>query len=171
MVPDSVRKRQGRSLGHGGSQWLARKLCRERLTIKPGYEFGYLIGATTSDATVGENYVSLVVNDQEFAQRCAVCLTAATGLPARLGLSVSANVPFLAALAQVVGARFTPVQGRASHLVVADGWPSRGTSAWVEVRDVHLRRTDGTKPFTLYDFRLAPYPSFLVNGHLAREPW
>jgi GTP cyclohydrolase I len=33
----------------------ARKLRRERLTIKPGYEFGYMLGANCSDGTVGKN--------------------------------------------------------------------------------------------------------------------
>ncbi|WP_424854423.1 hypothetical protein [Streptomyces sp. SAI-170] len=237
----------------------ARKLCRERLTITPGYEFGYLLGATCSDGTVGENYVSLVVNDRGFAERYARCLTAATGLGARLEpvtrpsgylqrpvpgfrvrvvssyladlmrqyvggdahhmrqrfprvvlrdretfdgfldgyadgdgcritgwsgrMLVSANVPFLAELARVVGARFTPSVGVASRLAIADSWPSRGTfeperhrlglveSTWVEVRDVRLRRAEGNKPFTLYSYRLDPYPGFLVNGHLARQPW
>ncbi|MGP3686916.1 hypothetical protein ACTVZO_19770 [Streptomyces sp. IBSNAI002] len=32
----------------------ARKLCRERLSIQPGYQFGYLVGATCSDGTVGK---------------------------------------------------------------------------------------------------------------------
>jgi hypothetical protein len=27
------------------------------------------------------------------------------------------------------------------------------------------------KPFTLYSYRLDPHPGFLVNGHLARQPW
>lgn len=62
----------------------ARKLRRERLTIKPGYEFGYMVAANCSDGTVGKNYVSLVVNDEGFASRYAACLTAATGLPVRL---------------------------------------------------------------------------------------
>ncbi|GAA2519643.1 hypothetical protein GCM10010276_82130 [Streptomyces longisporus] len=53
------------------------------MTIKPGYEFGYMIGANCADGTVGRNYVSLVVNDEGFASRYAACLTAATGLPAR----------------------------------------------------------------------------------------
>jgi GTP cyclohydrolase I len=237
----------------------ARKLCRERLTITPGYEFGYLIGATCSDGTVGKNYVSLVVNDRGFAERYARCLTASTGLGARLEpvtrpsgylqrpapgyrvrvvssyladlmrqyvggdahhmrqrfprvvlrdretfdgflegyvdgdgcriaswpgrVIVSANVPFLAEVAHVVGARFTPRVGVASHLIIADSWPSRGTfkperhrldlaeSTWVEVRDVRLRRAEGSKPFTLYSYRLDPHPGFLVNGHLARQPW
>ncbi|WP_246101437.1 hypothetical protein [Streptomyces cyaneus] len=238
----------------------ARKLCRERLTIKPGYEFGYMLGANCSDGTVGKNYVSLVVNDEGFALRFAACLTAATGLPARLEavtrpsgylqrdapgfrvrvvssyladlmrqyvggdahhmrqrfprvvlrdsetfegfldgytdgdgfrpktwaarMLVSSNAAFLSELAQVVGAKFTPRgNGLASHLVVADSWPSRGTfkpeqhplglaeATWVEVRDVRLRRAESPKPFTLYSYRLDPYPGFLVNGHLARQPW
>ncbi|WP_240450117.1 hypothetical protein [Streptomyces sp. S1] len=62
----------------------ARKLCRERLTIKPGYEFGYFVGATCADGTVGKNYVSLIVNEERFAARYAAALTACTGLPARL---------------------------------------------------------------------------------------
>ncbi|WP_327254274.1 hypothetical protein [Streptomyces sp. NBC_01244] len=62
----------------------ARKLCRRRLEIRSGYEFGYLVGATCSDGTVGTNYVSLIVNDEGFASRYAACLTAATGLTARL---------------------------------------------------------------------------------------
>jgi GTP cyclohydrolase I len=238
----------------------ARKLCRERLTVTPGYEFGYMIGANCSDGTVGKNYVSLVVNDEGFASRYASCLAAATGLSARLEavtrpsgylkrdvsgfrvrvvssyladlmrqyaggdahhmrqrfprvvlrdpetfegfldgytdgdgyrskrwrgrLLVSANVPFLSELAHVVGARFTPAAHRsASHLVVADSWPSRGTftpeqhplqlkeSTWAEVRRVRLRGAESPKPFTLYSYRLDPYPGFLVNGHLARQPW
>lgn len=42
----------------------ARKLCRRRLVIRPGYDFGYVVGATCADGTVGKNYVSLVVNDE-----------------------------------------------------------------------------------------------------------
>ncbi|WP_244291234.1 hypothetical protein [Streptomyces subrutilus] len=62
----------------------ARKLCRERLSIQPGYQLGYLVGATCSDGTVGKNYVSLVVNDEAFAAKYALAVTVATGLPARL---------------------------------------------------------------------------------------
>ncbi|GHF76416.1 hypothetical protein GCM10018783_53320 [Streptomyces griseosporeus] len=238
----------------------ARKLCRERLTVRPGYDLGYLVGATCSDGTVGKNYVSLVVNDRAFAERYAKSLLGATGLAARVQavvrpsgylqreapgfrvrvvssyladlmrqytggdahhqrqrfprvvlhdrdtfegfldgytdgdgfrskrwsgrVLVSANVPFLAELAGVIGARFTPrTAGLASHLVVVDNWPSRGTfrpdrhplelieSSWTEVREVRPRRAAGTKPFTLYSYRLEPYPDFLVHGHLARQPW
>lgn len=237
----------------------ARKLCRTRLTVRPGHELGYLIGATCADGTVGKNYVSLVVNDEAFAVRYAACLTAAVGLPAQLErvtrpsgylrrdvpgfrvrvvssyladlmrqyvggdanhkrqgfprvvlrdretfegfldgytdgdgyrsrawsgrLLVSANVPFLTDLAQVVGARFTPrTNGLASHLVVVDSWPSQGTfhaeqhplqlreSRWTQVHEVRPRTTLN-KPFTLYSYRLDPHPGFLVNGHLVRQPW
>ncbi|WP_234329831.1 hypothetical protein [Streptomyces viridochromogenes] len=229
------------------------------MTIKPGYELVYLIGANCADGSVGKDYVSLVVNDEVLATRYAACLTAATGLPARLEavtrpsgylqravpgfrvrvvssylsdlmrqyvggdahhmrqrfprvvlgdretlegcldgytdgdgfrsksrsgrLLVSGNVPFLSELAKVVGARFTPrTNGLASHLVVADGWTSRGPSdpsstpcnsespAGPRFHDVR-RRTTVNKPFTLYSYRLDPHPGFLVNGHLARRPW
>jgi GTP cyclohydrolase I len=98
-------------------------------------------------------------------------------------LLVSSNVPFLSELSEVIGARFTPrTNGMASHLVVVDRWPSRGMfkperhplqlreSSWVQVREVR-HRAAGSKPYTLYAFRLAPRSSFLVNGHLARQPW
>lgn len=101
--------------------------------------------------------------------------------PARV--LVSANVPFLMELAQIVGARFTPrTDGKASKLLVADSWPSRGTfkpeqhslqlreAAWSQVHQVR-RRIAKDKPFTLYSYRLDPHPGFLVNGHLARQPW
>ncbi len=239
----------------------ARKLCRERPTIKPGYEFGYFVGATCADGTVYKNYVSLIVNDEKFASRYAAALTASTGLPARLeavtrpsgylkrdlpGFRVrvvssylsdamrhyvggdahhmrqgfprvvlrdpvtfqgfldgyidgdgcdlkhgwgrtitSGNAPFLTELAQVIGARFTPSKkpGLVSHLYVSNRWESRGTftpehhpidppeSSWVQVHEVRPRPALGAKPFTFYSYKLAPYPTFLVNGHLAREPW
>ncbi|MFJ8213897.1 hypothetical protein [Streptomyces sp. NPDC096033] len=237
----------------------ARKLCRERLSVVPGYQLGYLVGATCSDGTVGKNYVSLVVNDETFAEKYAQSLTAATGLPSRLeavtrpsgylgrdvpGFRVrvvssyladllrqyvggdahhmrqrfprvvlrdletfkgfldgyedgdgcrirrwparaliSSNVPFLAELADIIGARFTPrPKGQASRLVVADSWPRRGTfrteahplqlveSAWVEVTAVEAR-PPSRKPTTVYGFRLDSQPTFLVNGHLVRTPW
>ncbi|MDT0470279.1 hypothetical protein RM764_46585, partial [Streptomyces sp. DSM 41699] len=61
----------------------ARKLCRQRLTFRMGYAFGYFVGATCADGTVGKNCVSLVVNDEAFATRYARSLTEATGLEAR----------------------------------------------------------------------------------------
>ncbi|WP_257137362.1 hypothetical protein [Streptomyces sp. st115] len=228
----------------------ARKLCRERLTFRMGYAFGYFVGATCADGTVGRNYVSLVVT------RYARSLTEATGLEARLqpvvrpsgylgrdvpgfrvrvvssyladalrqyaggdahhmrqafprvvlrdrevfdgfldGYAdgdgcrakhwagrtlVSANVPFLVDLAEIIGARFTPARkGLASHLVVVDRWAARGTfrpehhdadpveADWVTVESVRPRPAPG-KPFTLYGYRLRPHPTFLVNGHLVR---
>ncbi|MFI8963592.1 hypothetical protein ACIGO8_15935 [Streptomyces sp. NPDC053493] len=238
----------------------ARKLHRERFAIRPGYEFGYFVGATCADGTVGKNYVSLVVNEEHFATRYATALTACTGLPARLEavsrpsgylkrnlrgfrvrvvssfladamrhyvggdahhmrqrfprvvlrdvdtfsgfldgyvegdgcrikqwsgrMIVSANVPFLADLALIIGARFTPSRrGLASQLCISDRWQDRGTfsperhrldppeRSWVQVREVRPRPAAGAKPFTFYSYRLAPHPTFLVNGHLVREPW
>ncbi|MFJ5138026.1 hypothetical protein [Streptomyces sp. NPDC088707] len=237
----------------------ARKLRRERPAIRPGYEFGYLVGATCADGTVGKNYVSLVVNEERFAARYATALTSCTGLPARLeavtrpsgylkrdlpGFRVrvvssylsdalrhyvggdahhmrqrfprvvlrdldtfegfldgyiegdgcrlkhwngrmiaSANAAFLAELAPIIGARFTPKAHGASQLCVSDRWRTRGTFTpeyhpvrppeftWIKVQEVRPRPALGAKPFTFYSYRLAPYPTFLVNGHLVREPW
>ncbi|MFF6775305.1 hypothetical protein ACFY8W_17290 [Streptomyces sp. NPDC012637] len=241
----------------------ARKLCRERLTIRPGYEFGYFVGATCADGTVHKNYVSLIVNAEDFAVRYAAALRACTGLAARVEavsrpsgylkrdvagfrvrvvssylsdlvrqyvsgdphhmrqrfprvvlrdvetfrgfmdgyvdgdgcrvtwgnyegrVVVSANVPFLREWAPIIGAQFTPeaVPGRASRLYIADRWPSRDTfrpeehplqlreSSWVQVREVRPRPALGAKPFTFYSYKLSPHPTFLVNGHLVREPW
>lgn len=68
-----------------------RKLCRERLTFRMGYAFGYFVGATCADGTVGKNYVSLVVNDEAFATRYARCLTEATAW--KQGFSSSCGPP------------------------------------------------------------------------------
>ncbi|MGW9369411.1 hypothetical protein ACWGVR_05260 [Streptomyces xanthophaeus] len=236
----------------------ARKLNRQRLSVRPGYPLGYLVGATCSDGTVGRNYVSLVVNEEAFAAKYADALTAATGLAARLEavtrpsgylgrdvpgfrvrvvssyladllrqyvggdahhmrqafprvvladeetfggfldgyedgdgcriarwparVLVSSNVPFLAEIAEIVGARFTPRKdGLASHLIVADSWPKRGTfrpeqhrvdldeSQWAEVSAV-VPRPPSVKPYGLYGFTLAPHRGFLVQGHLVSAP-
>jgi GTP cyclohydrolase I len=62
-------------------EWTSpRSLCRRRFTPIVGYELGYSIGAVCSDGTVGERSLSLVVNDQEFAQRFAGCLSRAFGV-------------------------------------------------------------------------------------------
>lgn len=62
----------------------ARKLCRNRWKPKFGYDFGYVIGATCSDGTVAERYVSLVVNDRDFAKKYAESLYRAFGIEAKL---------------------------------------------------------------------------------------
>ncbi len=49
----------------------ARKLRRGRPDITFGYELGYMIGAVCADGTVGKNYISLVVNDEQFAKKFA----------------------------------------------------------------------------------------------------
>jgi hypothetical protein len=96
----------------------------------------------------------------------------------------SADVPFLVELAQVIGARFTPSKrGLPSQLYVSNRWVDRCTfvpehhridppeSSWVQVSEVRPRPALGTKPVTFYSYRLEPHPTFLVNGHLVREPW
>ncbi|GAA2405709.1 hypothetical protein GCM10010191_12010 [Actinomadura vinacea] len=235
-----------------------RKLCRERPRLTYGYDFGYMIGAICADGTVGKNYVSLVVNDVEYAKKFAEALWRATDFDARLepvsrpsgftGLPtpgyrvrvvssyladlmrqfvggdahhmrqrfprvvlrdtetfhgfldgyidgdgcrsktsngatiVSGNVPFLADLAQVVGARFTPRTDRASALWVADSWVRRHgfkaeydvpstllESEWAKVLEVRPIHAEGTKPYTVYSFKCEPHPTFLISGHLTHN--
>jgi hypothetical protein len=96
-------------------------------------------------------------------------------------VATSGNVPFLAELSEVIGARFTPRTDIISKLYIADSWMRRHgfrqeshrtdliESRWVPVEEVRPVHTDGTKPFTVYSFTCEPHPTFLVSGHLAHN--
>ena len=62
----------------------ARKLCRRRPEVRIGYEFGYMVGTVCADGTVGKNYVSLVVNDHQYAKRFAEAVLLCTGMGASI---------------------------------------------------------------------------------------
>ena len=59
-------------------------LHRQRRPPKPGYSFGYALGAIFSDGTVAPRYVSLVVNSKDFAARYAAAMVEAFGCSAKL---------------------------------------------------------------------------------------
>jgi GTP cyclohydrolase I len=66
-------------------EWTApRSLCRPRHAPTVGYDFGYAVGAICADGTVSQRYVSLVVNDQEYAKRFAVSMERAFNVRAEL---------------------------------------------------------------------------------------
>jgi GTP cyclohydrolase I len=66
-------------------EWTApRSLCRPRYAPTVGYDFGYAVGAICADGTVSKRYVSLVVNDEEFAKRFAVSSERAFGVTTQL---------------------------------------------------------------------------------------
>jgi GTP cyclohydrolase I len=66
-------------------EWTApRSLCRPRYAPNVGYEFGYTVGAVCSDGTVAKRYLSLVVNDRDFAKRFAVAAERSFGVRAEL---------------------------------------------------------------------------------------
>jgi len=235
-----------------------RSLNRRRLVVRPGRDFGYWLGAVCADGTVGRNYVSLVVNSEEYAKKFAAALEASLCIVARVEavsrpsgftgrempgyrvrivssyladlvrqyvggdanhlrqrfprvvlrdrdsfegfvdgyadgdgcrvknrpgrLIISANAPFLADLATVIGARFTPRTDAASALYVADRWFAKHgfraeydhesrlvESTWVKVLDVRRVETDGSKPFTVYSYQCSPHPTFLISGHLTHN--
>ena len=75
--------REARDVAGGFIEWThPRHLSRTRPRMRYGYEFGYWLGAVCSDGTVGKNYVSLVVNDVEFAKKFAETLRWSTGFAA-----------------------------------------------------------------------------------------
>jgi GTP cyclohydrolase I len=66
-------------------EWTApRSLHRPRYAPAVGYDFGYAIGTICADGTVSKRYVSLVVNDQEYAKRFAFSMERAFGVHAEL---------------------------------------------------------------------------------------
>jgi GTP cyclohydrolase I len=66
-------------------EWTApRSLCRPRYAPTVGYDFGYAVGTICADGTVSERYVSLVVNDHEYAKRFAVSMERAFKVRAEL---------------------------------------------------------------------------------------
>ena len=76
-----VKDLEGRSV-----EWTPpRSLCRSRYRPMPNYSFGYSVGAMAADGTVGNRYLSLVVNEQEFAERFACHLRSSFGVETRLG--------------------------------------------------------------------------------------
>jgi GTP cyclohydrolase I len=66
-------------------EWTApRSLRRPRYAPTVGYDFGYAVGAICADGTVSNRYVSLVVNDADYAKRFAVSLERAFGVSTQL---------------------------------------------------------------------------------------
>ncbi len=57
-----------------------RSLCRTRYQPKMGYPLGYATGAIFSDGSVRDRYISMVVNDREFASKFAQAMEVAFGI-------------------------------------------------------------------------------------------
>jgi GTP cyclohydrolase I len=141
-------------------EWTApRSLRRPRHIPSVGYEFA--VGANCADGTVSERYISLVVNDEEYAKRFAVAMERAFGVTTRL----------------------EPVERPSGYLKrpVADSWMRRHgfgreshrsdliESRWVPVEDVRPIHANGKEPFTVYSFTCEPHPTFLISGHLGHN--
>ncbi len=62
----------------------AKKLCRDRWRPSLGYDFGYVVGTVCADGTVADRYVSLVVNDRDYAKKFAESLHRAFGIDAKV---------------------------------------------------------------------------------------
>lgn len=95
---------------------------------------------------------------------------------------ISANLGFLQELGRVLGTE--PKSGSRPgvwQLYVSRHWPEKGwygrpgfqredvqllppDGDWVEIEQISRVEAEGTKPFRVYSFRCAPYPTFLVGG-------
>jgi GTP cyclohydrolase I len=93
---------------------------------------------------------------------------------------ISSNMGFLEELAAVAGTHVSPVRSGIGKVYISREWhraaygrrgfvpievpllPEEG--GWVEVAEVRHVRAEGTKPFTVYSFQCAPWPTFLVGG-------
>jgi GTP cyclohydrolase I len=163
---------EARDVGGTFIEWTpARSLARSRWQPIRGYDLGYVIGTVCADGSVGPRSISLVVNDGDGCR--------SKTSPGRT--VVSANVPFLEDLAQVIGARFSPRERTASHLYIADSWLRRHgfsqeshrtdliESRWVKVESVRPVTADRAKPYTVYSFTCEPHPTFLIAGHLTHN--
>jgi GTP cyclohydrolase I len=76
---------EARDVAGTSIEWThARKLCRDRPSRAIGRDFGYMIGAVCADGTVGENYISLIVNDFAHARKFAFAVLDSTDFDARI---------------------------------------------------------------------------------------
>jgi GTP cyclohydrolase I len=98
---------------------------------------------------------------------------------------VSANRPFLDDLAQYLGTHVAEAPDGCARVYVSSRWDRAGwygrhgfhqeTEFYVPVDSAHVTVVEvrplpaGRKPHTVYTFRCAPYPTFLVAGHLTHN--
>ena len=81
MTPDGWRDAGDLRPGDKLQTFPTRQLCQERYIVQEGYELGYSLGSIGSDGSVQDGRrISLVVNDEAFANRFAHCLRMAFGV-------------------------------------------------------------------------------------------
>ena len=169
-----------------------RQLWRKRFDPEPGHDFGYAIGACCADGTVAPRYVSLIVNEKDFALRFAGAVRDAFGVQTKVeavsrpsgytGRDTPGFRVRVEEVADIIGARSTQnKKGLASNLYIRDSWIRKHgfapedhrtnlvESRWVKVEEVQPIRAAGNKPYTVYSLTCGPYPTFLVEGHLTHN--
>jgi GTP cyclohydrolase I len=99
---------------------------------------------------------------------------------------ISSNLAFLEELGEVVGSRPVKVRSGIAKLYVSDRWHQNGwfgrrgfvpspdsydlrDSQHIRLEDVAALHADGRKPYTVYTFTCAPYPTFCVTGVLTHN--
>jgi GTP cyclohydrolase I len=81
MTPDGWRDAGDLRPGDKLQTFPTRRLCQERYIVQEGYELGYALGSIGSDGSVQDGRrISLVVDDEAFADRFAHCMRMAFGI-------------------------------------------------------------------------------------------
>jgi GTP cyclohydrolase I len=178
-------------------EWTApHSLWRTRYPPRVGYPLGYAIGAVFSDGSVGDaNYLRqrfprVILNSHDCMRGFIDGYVDGDGFRLKNAdgsMVISANVPFLREMAEVIDARFTPSKNPSgSHLYISNRWDKPGwfmkhgfrreghrtdlvESKFAKVVSVKPVRADGTKPFTVYSYKCSPHSTFLINGHLSHN--
>lgn len=166
-----------------------KSLRRAKYHPKLGYWMGYAIGAGGDPHHMRQKFPRVVLASEKCLQGFIDgyadgdgCRTTTAGR-----VVISSNVPFLKEFANVIDARFNPKKENGScTLYVSDRWNKpnwyakhgfrqeihRSTvneSNFVRVVDVQRVCASGGKPFKVYSFQCAPYPTFLTGGFLTHN--
>jgi GTP cyclohydrolase I len=135
-----------------------------------------------------QHFPRVVLNSQECMQGFLDGYIEGDGFRKKNGsaIIVSANVPFLQELAEVIDARFKPSEKQTPNLYISQRWHQAGwhfkrgfqqeshqttliESRFVKVLSVRRVKASGMKPFTVYSFTCSPHPTFLIGGHLSHN--
>jgi GTP cyclohydrolase I len=170
------------------SGFLQREVPMFRVRVVSSYVAGLMLHwFGGSKATREFHFPRVVLRSQEMMQGfldgyCDGDGTELKGAGRGARMIISANDGFLDELAAVLGNRPSrSYDGSTRKLYVSPHWHRRGwygrpgfrpedvellppDGTWEEVSALERVHATGSKPFTVYSYECAPYPTFLVNG-------
>jgi GTP cyclohydrolase I len=171
------------------SGFLGREAPGYRVRVVSSYMADLFRAWAGGDANhLRQHFPRVVLNSQECMQGFIDGYVDGDGFrkPTTGSFIISANVPFLREMAEVIDARFTPSSRPCSALYISDLWHRAGwhfkrgfrreehrttllESRCVEVLSVRRLPNTQRKPFSVYSFTCSPHPTFLIGGHLSHN--